>query len=506
MDAILSAVKQNLSQRDFLQKLTIINKQGKKQALTITEEQETILNSLEAGNNTLILKPRQIGSSTLVMAYLFTCAFYSEEPVTYAILSYKLESSKQLLKIVKNFYHSLPKALQRPLESENTTEIKFKDGGRIIAAAATQQGGLRSFTASKIVLSEFAFADSPDELKATALGALNDGQLIIESTANFYGDCLHQEIRKWEQGVTDWTYLFFPWWDHKAYRLDATDFTPNAEEKVWIEEGVLDVEQAAWRRKKISLLGLEKFKREFPTSLDEAYQIIGDTYFSYADFANVEIIDGEPEGEWLVLAEPDPTDSYAIGVDIGAGIGRDYSVIFCLSKKTYSPVLIWRSNEVSPVDLAEVIQNVSTTYNDALTLVEANNYGHATLNELQHIGHYRVWKDEKGADFLTTGKTKPLIFEELKKLIQNGFIKSLDPITIGELRTIGVDPLGKIKFADSKSGVGHSDSAMALALATWCLKNVRIKQKAYLPDWIIGKRSKRVIEESGARIGKHRRY
>lgn len=504
MDEILKLCKAKLTMREFIEKLTIINKQGRKQTLSLTEEQITILDSLEGGSNTLILKPRQIGSSTAVMAFLFAAAFYSEEPTTFAILSYKLDSSKQLLRMIKGFYHSLPKALQRPLESENTTEIKFKNGGRIIAAAATQTGGLRSFTASKIVLSEFAFADDPEELRATAIGALNDGQLIIESTANFYGDCLHQEIKKYEAGLSSWTYLFFPWTEHKAYRTKDRYFVPNEQEKAWIEEGIMDREQVIWRKQKVALLGIDKFQREYPLTVEEAYQLVGDTYFQAKDFSGMEIINNE--SEFCIMAEAEREDAYAIGVDVGGGIGRDYSVIIVMSKKTYQPVLVWRSNVVTPVGLAEVIHEISMTYNNALVLVEANNYGHATLNELQHQGCYRVWKCDEGKDFLTTAKTKPLIFEELKRLIQQGFIKVMDSITVTELRSIGVDPLGKIKFADSKAGMGHSDNAMAMALATWCLKSVRLKEKDFLPSWIIDKRVERVKQNSGAQITKYRRY
>jgi hypothetical protein len=49
----------------------------------------------------------------------------------------------------KIFYDNLPKFLQKELEVENTTEIKFKDSGaKIIAVSAGAEGGIRSFTCS----------------------------------------------------------------------------------------------------------------------------------------------------------------------------------------------------------------------------------------------------------------------------------------------------------------------------------------------------------------------
>ena len=96
----------SLSIEDFIRKLTIVNKKGKKQTLNLNSEQEDILKSLLSGEDTLILKPRQIGSTTICAAYLFAEIYFSTTPITFAVLSYKLESAKQILKIIKNFYYS----------------------------------------------------------------------------------------------------------------------------------------------------------------------------------------------------------------------------------------------------------------------------------------------------------------------------------------------------------------------------------------------------------------
>jgi len=504
--ATIQDLLDNISIEEFIRKLTIVNKKGKKQQLNLNSEQEEILTSLLSGEDTLILKPRQIGSTTICAAFLFAEIYFSTTPITFAVLSYKLESAKQILKMIKHFYHSLPASLQRPTDVNHTTELSFKDGGRIIAVAATQTGGLRSFTATKIQLSEYAFADNPEELKATALGALNDGQLIIESTANFFGDCLHQEIQKWDTGTTSWNYLFFPWTNHQEYAIKLRKnkvFSPTERESELMDYG-LSIEQILWRRKKISLLGYDKFLREYPLSLEEAYAVMGDTYFNKNDFEYTDILPASKEG-YEVFFNPDKQDSYAIGVDVGGGVGKDYSAIFVMSKKINSPVALWRDNTTSPIDLAHIIQELHEKYNNALVLVEANNYGWAVLNELSHIGVGRVFKDENNKDFLTTSKTKPLVFEDLKKKIQHGYIKMLDDKTVTELRTILVDNKGRIKFADT-STAGHSDSAMALALANWCLNYVRLKQEGYLPQWIKDKKTQRIKDSTGAIISNHRRY
>jgi len=502
MDKELLEIIQDMDLKEFIEKLSIINKDGKQQQLVLNAEQTRMLEAAETGEDILVLKARQMGSTTFWSAYLFALAYRSEEPVTFAILSYKLESSKQILKMYKHFYYSLPEVLQRELEVDNTTQLAFKGGGRIIAAASTQTGGLRSFTATKIHISEYAFADDPEELKATALAAVNDGQIIIESTANYYNDCLHKEIRAYELQQAKWNYLFFPWYEHEEYTAEVEADNLTEYESSLVKSGVT-LGQIQWRRRKVGKLGIEKFTREYPTTLEEAYRISGNTYFSFEDFASCEIITHDGL-DWLTLQEPDHSDQYAIGVDVGGGVGRDYSVITVMSKRTNNPVCIWRSNQITPIQLAEYIFEISEQYNSALVLVEANNYGLATINELGHQGCTRLWKED-GKDFLTTAKSKPLVFEKLKKEIQNGKINMMDSTTAAELRTIQTDDKGRIKFLDS-SKEGHSDSAMALALACWCLDSVKLKSETYLPSWILEKKAQRIKDKAGAATKVHRRY
>jgi hypothetical protein len=150
----------------FISRLSIIDKKGKKIRLVPNSEQIRIIQALVEEDDTLILKGRQIGSSTIVSAYLFWKLWTATEPITIAILSHKLASSKHLLDIHKTFYHNLPKFLKRPLDIENTTAMRFADSGAgIIAVSAEGKGGLRSFTCSYLQISEYAFAPQPEELK-----------------------------------------------------------------------------------------------------------------------------------------------------------------------------------------------------------------------------------------------------------------------------------------------------------------------------------------------------
>jgi hypothetical protein len=489
---------------EFIKRLKIIDKAGKLVFLKPNAEQIEIIKALETGEATLILKGRQIGSSTIVAAYFFWKIYTSTEPATFAILSHKLHSAKHLLSMHKTFYDNLPKFLQKEVEVNNTTELKFKDSGaKIIAVSAGADGGIRSFTCSYLHISEYAFSPNPEELKATALNALNDGQLVIESTANYFNDSLHQEWIKWTRGESRWKALFFPWFSHNEYKIDDIGvFNLSEDERIIKEKYGLTVAQMAWRREKISKIGLDKFKREFPSSIEDAYSQTGNVYFREDDFVDVNVIPVEPV-EFNRFSKVDKDDAYAIGVDVAAGVNRDYSVIYIVSKKTYNLVAIYRSRTIVPIALAARIQELATEYNSALVLVESNNFGNVVLNELRHLGYYNIWNQD-GKDWITTSKSKTEMFEGLKEVIQSGYISWLDMITYQELRALQLTDKGGIEIPESMDS--HADSALAMALAYICLRKVNLKVKPYLPDWVGAKKVGKVLQTTGAAIGLKKRY
>ena len=497
---------------EFISRLQIINKKGKRVPLIPNDEQMKIVQALEGDGDVLVLKGRQIGSSTVICAWMFWKAYTSTEPLTLATMSHKAGSARHLLSIIKKMHDSLPAPLQRPVLVDNGGEFRFADSGAgVIAVSAEGKGGLRSFSCNALHISEFAFAENPEELKATAIAALNGGKMIIESTANHFGDGLHKEWMRAERGEAPWNRLFFPWSDHKEYRIPVPldeDGAPiplswKEEEEALMEEWGLDESQLLWRRRTIGQLGFDKFRREYPISAEEAYIVAGTTYFKEEDFRDVELLTID-NPHWSVFDRPDERDAYAIGVDVAGGVGNDYSVIFVLSKLTGSPVAVWRSNTVEPVALSEQIIDIATDYNNALVLVESNNFGGVVLNQMRHEGWGKFYKNEMGKDWQTSGKTKAYAFERLKESIQSGTVRHIDKLTYEELRAISVSERGTIEFP--KTGDGHSDSAMAFALATVALEKVRLPDIHILPDWIRQRKIDKIVMKHGAACGPTRRY
>jgi hypothetical protein len=96
------------------------------------------------------------------------------------------------------------------------------------------------------------------------------------------------------------------------------------------------------------------------------------------------------------------------------------------------------------------------------------------------------------------------MFENLKGLIQNGYISMLDNIVYSELRAITVNDRGgiELKYLDG----AHSDNSVALALAYMALDKVNLPQQEFLPQWIKARKAQKIVDKGGIAIASKRRY
>jgi hypothetical protein len=464
----------------FCSRLTIVDKRGRPVKLKLRSEQIQIIEAMAAGDDTLILKARQIGSTTAVAAYFFWKWFTAPDAQTYVSLSHKLASAKHILDIQRRFFTSLPRALQRPLSVDNTTTMTLADtGATLMAASAEGKGGLRSFTATGLHISEFSFTPNADELKATAIAALNGGQLCIESTANHWGDPLHREIELWEAEMVEWNFLFFPWTAHEEYTQDPPD---NFEIDPDLD---MTPGQQYWMARMAGKLGETKFRREYPLSVDDAYAQTDGAWIPAEMLKDIQVVKLETEGGQI--AKLDHNDRYAIGVDTGAGVGGDYSALVVVSAMSGSVVEVRRSNSHTPTDWAQVVADASRKWKDAKVLVESNGtWGGVIITELKHMS-IPLWKDSDGDDWTTNASTKPKMLEGLKDALSRVAIPVLDSWTVGELRAFKVDDRGN-PFCP-RNGIHHGDTVIALALALQCVQKVSVPDKPFLPAWITARKA-----------------
>ena len=452
----------------FIRALTIYNKDKRRlDFFELHREQEILLDALQKHDRIIILKARQLGISTLIRGWMFYQAFFDTEPRTYACIAHTHNAAENLHRIDKTYHNNFP--IKRKLSKENQTEMVFEDSGaQIRTFTAGGKGGTRSYQLDCIHLSEFAFYEDQEEILATILASAGEGQIIIESTPNVIGDKFHELVMETIEtnGENGWKLLFFPWWEHKNYQLDTPAYFQLRQDEHLLKEkwGWTD-EQLWWRRKQVNTLGKEKFFREYPADVKEAFRNTGKNYFNTTALDRIEPLK-DPKNNYKAIGEPVSGCRYIIGVDCGAGLNQDYSVASIVSLETRQPVAFWWDNNTSPAMFAEKLFDLAVKWNDAQIIVESNNIGQLVLYKLKEFGYPYLWKNEKGKDFLTSKRTRPLLFEILREIIEDGMITRLNEKVIDELRSIYY-----VNDKPQHPRGGNDDKVIAMALAYYAIKD-----------------------------------
>jgi hypothetical protein len=206
--------------------------------------------TLQTRRQVLILKARQLGISWLVCGYaLWTCLFSPGRNIL--LFSRKLLEANDLVTRIGNMFARLPEWMREALPVlvvNNLHELRWANGSQIRSLAATEDAG-RSFTASILVLDEFAFVRSAKTLYNAAKPTIDGGgQLIVLSTANGVGN------------------LFFELWD-KVAQAEKADMTP-----VFLPWYARPDRTFAWyERARAEAVDPLSFLQEYPATPEEAF-------------------------------------------------------------------------------------------------------------------------------------------------------------------------------------------------------------------------------------------
>lgn len=452
----------------------ITNKQGISVDFDLHPEQVEIVNTYmeTTGQHLAVLKSRQVGASTLFAALMFWEWWRSPGATEHVFYIHVHNKAKKFAKQWRHMYKSLPKFLRelRPLQGDKLEELCLRDTGALLSiATAGGHGGARSASVTTAVCSEYPFWASDTEKTKDILSTISGslvpgGRVVIESTANRYGDPLHELFE-----TTNKRYhcYFSDWSKHPEYstepppgwRADPSFLPANHES--------LTRNQLHWYQGKREELGTSRMKREFPCSVIEAYDVSADMFIQAEDLKNL-IVDYDAHTElWIPATES--KGPYAAGADGAYGVGKDYSCLVIVDCKTMQPVLRYRNNRISPKAFAMKIEELCAPYNPLL-LVESNQPGDQILEYLRENTKARLWMNpESGKDFTTSASTKPKILQHLKDLILQQEIKQVDLILAKDLHTMYTDG---DKIITPRNEYGHCDTAMAAALAWWSARDV----------------------------------
>lgn len=453
---------------DLIPALTIFNKEkARLNYFDLNEAQRELLETLSSGHNRiLVVKARQLGISTLVRAWHFSQWLAATQPLKLGVVCHTREAAENLHNTDKTFLANLPKALQPLMDKSTAKTIRSKSSGAELKAfTAGAQGGTRSYVFSMAHLSEFPFYENPEETLATILAAVGDGQIVIESSPNMAGDLFNRLVLDSLAGKNEWKVVFFPWTIHHVYTSTEPTGKLTEEEKVLKKSGLTDG-QISWRRKQIGTLGLDKFIREYPRTIEEAFRSGKTTPYFWGDAAEeIKVVNLGTREDRRYKGTHLDTDRFIIGVDVSAGVGGDYSALSVIHTDTMQPVFHKLSNQITPRNWAAEILHVAQEYNNAKVIVEGNSYGGAVIEALREWGYKNLYKTGDGKSFQTTSATRIRLFENMKQVIEDGIIVQADRDLLQQLKTC----IWSNGRPDHPEG-SHDDLLFSTMLAYWALK------------------------------------
>ncbi len=359
---------------------------------------------LNKGNRNIVLKHRQGGFSSEVLADMFTdCIIIPHTQC--AVVSHETHSTQRLLDRVHFYYDKMgnPKPL---LGAESRSELSFPE---LHSSIYIGTAGARAFghgdTIRKALMSELSlYEDGERILNGVEDAVPYTGEITIECTPQGENNVFYEKWKRAREGKSPYKAFFFPWWWSDDYQLPrGCDFVLPAdkealvytdEETELIRRANLTENQIRWRRWKIGEKGA-LFFQEYPEDEVSCFITVGDPVFDSMLLTTMaqNCYDGDRHQEgWIFWRPPQPNMRYIIGADSSAGApGGSYSAAVVLND--FWEVCATFQARLEPHIFAALLKKMGMWYNNAQIAVERNFTGYAVLGHMREYGNVYHQRD-----------------------------------------------------------------------------------------------------------------
>ena len=379
----------------------------------------------------VILKARQLGISTLTAGYsLWMMTFHQDKNIL--VIATKQEVAKNLVTKVRVMHANLPSWLKQQCVEDNKLSLRYKNGSQIKAVSSGEDSG-RSEALSLLILDEAAFIDKIDTIWAAASQTLSTGgQCIALSTPNGVGNWFHRTWMDAEDGVNDFNFTKLHWTVH-----------PDREQE--------------WRDEQDALLGPSLAAQECDCDFITSGQSVIDGVI-LEEYRNTQVKEpiekrGIDSNVWI-WKPPNYTKDYIVCADVSRGDSTDYSAFHVIDIENVEQVVEYKG-KISTRDYGNLLVNIATEYNNALLVIENNNIGWATIQQvidreydnlfymskdLQYVDTQKqmsnkLYRQEKQMipGFTMSTKTRPLVISKLEEFFREKSVKVYSQRLIDEL-------------------------------------------------------------------------
>lgn len=271
--------------------LKIKNKAGKLEPFILNTAQKYLHTRAEDQKRRIgrvrliVLKGRQQGMSTYIGARGYHRATRNIG-ISVFILSHEAETTKKLFRIVERYQVNCPEAL-RPVARVATKHEYIFDliqSDYAIGTAGNEHVG-RGGTVQFFHGSEVAFWENTDGLQTGIMQSIpdaDDTEVFLESTANGMGNMFYEKCMDALENKGDYELVFIPWfWQEEYRRTPPAGWIMTEEESKYKILYNLDLAQMYWKHlKEIEFKSKWKFKQEYPTNVNEAFQTSTDSFIN----------------------------------------------------------------------------------------------------------------------------------------------------------------------------------------------------------------------------------
>lgn len=507
-------IRDKVSGRDIPLRLN----DGQKKVVETLERQRRDSRPLRA----IVLKARQWGCSTVIMAYMAWIQIVHCRNWHSVILAHVKDSAANIRGMYSKIIDNYPEEFTdeplrfKPFErSINSREIVGR-GCRVIIGSCENQDALRGNDIAMVHMSEVAYwrlSDNhdPADLVRSVISSVPMvplSMIVMESTANGVGSFFHREWLRAEAGKSDKEPIFVAWHDISYNRLAVDDSERLLAELSPYEKSVmemyrLDLEQIAWYHAKNIELGDErKMMSEFPSSPAEAFAASGEGVFPAekveilrrgcrepslrGEFYGVDLRGpdaltavrwhADPDGLTKVWEMPRRGLHYVVAVDVGGRSKKsDWSVIAVMTHDIRPRVVAQWRGHIDHDLLAWKAAATAKAYNSAILVIESNTLETSAANGeplvlLDELGccyprlYWRKADDGLGMGrrigFHTNVRTKAAIIAGLVADVRDGSYAERDNDACDELLTYEQLPNGSYR---ARKGC-HDDILMTRAI------------------------------------------
>jgi hypothetical protein len=415
------------------------------------EYQRRMIDSMVDHRYTISCWPRQSGKSLVVSSVILYFTLFNQNHNT-LIAAHKGDKARDILTVIKKMYEELPPFLQHGVLEFNKGNISLSNGSKI-RATATSGSSARGDTANFVFCDEAAFIAPhvSEEFFSSVVPVVSSGttsKIVITSTPKG----LNHFYAMWKaaiDGTSGYNPIEIKWND-----------VPGRDEK-FRDEIVAQFGQSYW-------------------DVEFACAFLGSSSTLISGPKLISIVPSRPIAESRthhLHAQPEKGRQYAITVDVAEGLGGDSSaaIVFDITVLPYTIAMVYRDNEVLPMQLPGVIHEIARAYNNALVLVESN-FGQQVADilwsdlEYEHV--VRTARRKKGETISAWGgTTRPGVqmnkltkregCNNLKALVEKDQLLINDAWVYAELCRFAVK--GQSYAAEE----GHDDLAMACVLFGW---------------------------------------